>query len=250
MRYFFFFVIFILLLLVVFMPTKSNYSIISEKHLQKHQEIKGASLFDEINERNSKLKSFQADVDLKGDAVISFRLSGRMSYTTPHFFRMTLNSFFSKEVDIGSNETYFWYWSKHDDPPVINSFKHGETNRLKSPFNPKFILGSLGTMPLEYENCYIDEFNSMYRIIKQENDKNTCIMVNPKTKLIVSRSIYDNNKNLIAVSEIKSCQTVEGFILPKQIIMVWYQENIHLNLIINFSSVNKEINKGLWIMPK
>lgn len=226
----------------------------SEKQLQQRSLIspkQSIPLFEEINAANKNITTLQGDVELVAKLDRSVRLTGNMHYSKPNLFRMTMNSIVGKELDLGSNETYFWFWSKRSEPAALNYAKHEDVDKMKlgSPFNPKWILGSLGVTPIEYSDANVDDYNGSWRIIRTEKNVITCVIVDPKKKAIIGRSIYTLKGDLISASEIKSHQVIDGHVVPKQITMIWYEENIGLNLTLRSVSVNKEISSSMWIMP-
>ncbi len=64
-----------------------------------------------------------------------------ISYEKSLNFRMINSSFFGKEVDVGSNEKEFWFWSKRMKPPALFHTIHDnlKNTNLKTPFHPLWI---------------------------------------------------------------------------------------------------------------
>lgn len=257
------FLLFLIFAFIIFLTwsTQCNtvneqFRVDGEKRLNNYPFVpfkQGYPLLEEINIRNNKINSLKFDVDMIIKIDKSFRLTGTVAYSKPEKFRMMMSTILGKELDIGSNNEHFWYWSKHGEPSALHFVNRSEINKakLKSPFDPKFLLGALSITQIDYEGAKIDSYNGNWRIIKEANGQNitTCITVDPIKKLIIGRSVYDKAGTLTAASEVKSWQIVNDHHLPRTITMIWYEEKVNVNLTLKFPVVNRIVNDSMWVMP-
>jgi hypothetical protein len=95
--------IILLLFLVILIINKNNKKEIPKIELNK---LDNGILF----EKNSKIDQMSTDLIVKQGM---FSLNGHLNYKKDNNFHMELFSFLSKEMEIGSNDIYFWFWSKN-----------------------------------------------------------------------------------------------------------------------------------------
>lgn len=212
---------------------------------------------DLINQRVNRLQSFSCDnIKIKILNRITFKLNGELYYQKRLNFRLFVWSILAKELDIGSNNSHFWFWSNRMKPSVLYYSHHSniKNTRLKTPFNPIWIKGSLGLDPIivqandsyRYRGNYIEIIQQMpshnqYDVIRS-------VLVDLKSNLIIGQYLYENNV-LIAKSEIIEFQTIGNEILPKQIIIEWVQENIQMKWSLINPKVNHSVDKKYWSLP-
>lgn len=211
------------------------------------------ALIDKVNAKNAKIRNFVCqDFDVKlWQNGIRLRLSASLYYEKDKKFRMMLRSFFGKECDIGSNKDQFWFWSKRMEPSALFYANHEDYHktRLRTPFNPLYIMDSLGLSQIDVNNKIIEQ-DDKYVVV--ENLKNTLdqpivklTFVNKKTEKISGFTISDMNGKVLASGEVMEWDGDK----PKQILFVWAEENISLLLEFKNSEVNLDIDKKYWELP-
>lgn len=211
------------------------------------------ALIDKVNAKNAKIRNFVCqDFDVKlWQNGIRLRLSASLYYEKDKNFRMILRSLFGKECDIGSNKDQFWFWSKRMDPSSLFYANHEDYHktRLRTPFNPIYIMDSLGLSQIDVNNKIIEQ-DDKYVVV--ENLKNTIgqpivklTFVNKKTEKISGFTISDVNGKVLASGEVMEWDGDK----PKQILFVWAEENISLLLEFKNSEVNLDIDKKYWALP-
>ena len=163
-----------------------------------------------INQKNLQIKTFSCQVDIEIPRKITFHMVGSINYEKDKKFRMVAESRMGKEIDIGSNQNYFWFWSKRMQPPNLYyaSYDHLMQTSLKTPFNPLWMMESLGLNEIILKN------KSFYRygnyLIAKETKLSTqrepvvqLILVDPNKNVIIGNYLYKEGK-LIASTEITS----------------------------------------------
>ena len=101
-----------------------------------------------INKRNSEIKTiYLANMPIKiKNMGFTIRASGEIVHKKEKFFRLIVtHKITGREMDLGSNQDIFWFWSKRINPPYLYFSKHenlSNTN-LKSALNPMLMIESL-----------------------------------------------------------------------------------------------------------
>lgn len=212
--------------------------------------VEPSKLILEFNEINSKIKGLTCDeMQVKiweGKSVIS--ASGNIRYEKPKNFRMIVQKFFNKELDLGSNENLFWFWGRRSAEPGLFYAKHEDYSktRLKTPFNPIWIMASLGIDQINLKNVeFIDERSVMEKTINSFGKPiiiSTFIGSNKRIQNILTTDI--DGKLLISV-------TIDEYIgiFPKKIVYHWLEENKTMQLTLKNPREIGLSNAKLWEMP-
>src|SRR5581483_5503181 len=75
-------------------------------------------------------------------------------------------------------------------------------------------------------------------------------LIDPQKQAVIGHYLYGADNKLQASSEIKSHQTVNGFIVPKEMLIIWYSEGVSLEWTLNNPRVNVGIDPSNWTMPQ
>ena len=203
-----------------------------------------------INDQNSKIDSIYVKnmkIKLQQKNLI-FNVSGELAMKKAKNFRLKINHpIFGEEMDIGSNEQYFWFWSKHMKPSALHYAKHKDTNKtmLKTALNPEWMIESLNINPISIENIKITQFKEFIAIIQERvattgENVTVLILIDPKSQIVMGRYLYNQNEKLIASAEYK----------PNKILIIWYEEAIVLKWDLSNIKINSGIDKKMWSMPE
>lgn len=208
-----------------------------------------------VNQRNSQIQNFACeDLEIKiwqdGNKI---KLNGKMYFEKPNNFRLEISSIFGKELDIGSNDKVFWYWSKRDREQGLHwaTYENFQKTRLKAPFSPMFMRSSLGLEVIESEKAI--------RIAENEKDImlvfsgasgsgnliNKSVFVNKFTNNIDAFLLTSVDGKSIAACEIQ--EYVNG--LPSRLLYTWYDENKLLGIKFNKAKTNIAIKASTWALP-
>lgn len=234
---------------LLFFASKTNRQQKIEPNFEKLQKI------DEKHE-NHKINSM-----LCSDVVISIK--GKMPiaihgniFLDGKKFRMTASSFFDKKLDIGVNDQVLWYWSKTSKPRVMyfSKLENMKKTKLKSALNPEWIIMSLmidnnqgkpdekiehssGTILLSKHINHMDE-NMIVATLLDRNGTQA-----------KGRYLYNKHEKMVASSEVTSRQVVQGFSIPKKLLITWYEEGIVMEWTLKTISLNTKIGSESWVMP-
>lgn len=213
-------------------------------------------LVEKINRRNEAINSFSCDkISVKsGERGFHFKLNGLLHYQKSKQFRMTIASTFGEELDIGSNEEIFWYWSRRDPHPGVYwaDYQDYYKTRLKTPFNPIFLKTSLGLDQIDSSSAIrvIEKPDKLLIVHQVKTATGSSVLnitsIDKKLERIEAYAITDMDGNLLATSEIQEF-TSDG--LPKKILYTWHEEKRSMLLTLQNSSVNQLINPKNWTLP-
>lgn len=211
-------------------------------------------LIQEINQRNALIQSYSCDdIEVKiWQKGLRFRLTGTIAYQKSPNFRMEIESRFGKELDLGSNDKVFWYWSRRDKQPGLYyaAYEDYQKTRLKTPFNPIFMRQSLGLEEIQVNNTKIVESDKDMVVTEQRFNSIGqpvlfAIFIDKENKRVSGVMITDMNNKPLASAEIQAYQ--DG--LPSQILYMWYEEDKALQLILKSPRCNSQIPPERWALP-
>ena len=208
-------------------------------------------LINTINSRNASIHSFAGKLEITANP---YHLTGTVYYEKNKHFRLRTESRFGVEGDIGSNDSYFWFWSHRMSPPTLYYAQHQDYlhTRLKAPFNPDWMIECLNISDIHASQTYVQGTYYLTRELIKNNDGQNLAkitIIDPKLKLVVGHYLCDSNNQAIASTEVQEFQTINGFIIPKKIKINWFEENICLVWMFTNVQVNGIINANTWVLP-
>lgn len=228
-----------------FLSKKSNDVIFSPKIEKSSENIENKTI--------TSLSSENVKITLCNK--ISLSISGKIFYQNGKF-RLLASSFFGKELDIGLNDDFLWYWSKRSKPKALyfSLKKNLHRSNLKSALNPEWLIICLNT---KNELTNIKEKISLPQgdlLIKDhknslENGMMVGTLIDKNTKRIKGNYLFSANGKMVASSEVLDYQFISGFVIPKKIYIIWYAEAISMIWDLADVNINNEINPNYWIMP-
>ena len=219
---------------------------------EEHEVFK---IIKEINEKNEKIKSiYISNMPIRlQQGRLTIKVSGEMAMQKEKNFRLKIDHRLTgREMDIGSNDTYFWFWSKRMDPPDLNYSKHENLNKtmLRTTLNPNWMLESLNVSTVDIKNIEISKYKNFWKItqprIASTNELVKIItLIDPEQKVVVGRYLYNQENKMIASTEYQDFYRI----LPKKIYIMWYEEEIALEWDLSTAKINVDINPEFWSMP-
>lgn len=217
--------------------------------ISKENSSKIIKIIEEINEKNKKIKSLTSKLNIHLNHKISINVSGDLYFEREKNFRMNIFSNFGKELDIGSNENLFWFWSKNSNL-YYSEHKNLNQTQLKTPLNPNWLLESLTIMELKKENIEFGKFKDFFIILqKRKGIQNETVtiatLINPNNKRIIGNYLYNKYGKMVASAEINEFYEE----IPKKIFITWYEEGITMEWILYNYKINIPINKNIWELP-
>jgi len=208
-----------------------------------------------INDRSSKIKSLYIDempIRLQ-QGNMTAKVYGELAMEKEKNFRLKVtHRLTGKEMDIGSNKSHFWFWSKRMTPPSLHFAKHEDLDKtmLRTALNPSWMMESLNISPVNTENIEIAKFKDFWATIQPRTsstgEKVTVVtLIHPTQKVIVGRYLYNQDGKLIASTEYQDFSSA----IPRKIFIIWYEEGITLDWDLSGVQTNVGINPQFWVMP-
>jgi len=249
-----FFLLIVLVLVTLYQPQEMPKHGISLSNTESYSQAdkNTINIINIINKKNESITSFACqDIDILLKNRIIFNAHGELFYNKDRDLRLKISSLFGKEMDIGSNSTMFWFWSKRMRPSELNysSYANMGNTGLKTPFNPLWLKGILGFDRIETKDIKISEHNGLIEIGRKERnilgDEIDRITVIDKTRqLILAHFLYEDDK-LVASSEIIEMRN--GY--PYKILISWNEEGIAMLWTFNSPEINGTISESQFLMP-
>lgn len=221
----------------VFMPVKAP---ILTSNLTQDKDV-----IDSINIKNSLINTLYYNMKIEISDVEQ-ELSGQIFYEKTKKFRIIIQSKIGTEMDIGSNELDFWFWSKRMKRPSLYYCSWNEVSmcNLKAPLNPAWMINLLNVNKIE-PNAKVMRLNDKIAIIENYMGLLKITLINPKIFNVIGNYLYNSNWKLVASSEVLEFQQD----LPKKIRIIWAEENISMIWYLNDVKKNFKIPSHAWNMP-
>lgn len=208
------------------------------------------SIVHRINEKNNKINSIiikSMPVKVTNGSM-SFRLNGDLSHKKEKYFRFILTSKITgREMDLGSNESIFWFWSKRMDKPALYYSKHEDLSKtnLKTPLNPSWMIESLNIGLIDVSKIQGTSEDDLY-IHLHEKRKNAsgedCTLIttiNKNTESVYCRKLIDNYGKTI----------ISTFYNGDVIFMDWKDENVSMEWNTKNKQTNVHLSDSMWKLP-
>lgn len=202
--------------------------------------------------QNKQIQTFQADLNI----TLSYRFfkissTASLFMEKPKNFRLLVYRS-DKEMDLGSNDTCFWYWTKkHKNNIFFGNYSDYPNIDLKATLNPLWIMESLGLHEIEnFENFETDKYFIYSQKITIKNEKiKRIIFIQKDINAIVGSYVLDEKDSIISSVEILEFYESKNFYIPKNILVLWPEENIKMEWQFENIKLNNPMEKTLWDRP-
>lgn len=170
--------------------------------------------------------------------------------------RLIVNSFLGKEIDIGSNSSIFWFWSKRIRPQALYYSNHNDSpnNRLRPVFNKQWVFDCFFFNKFNIDNYKKLDFfllnNSLVvkekRKVSETDHVFIFTTIDLKDLIVTSKHMYDLEDNALAAV---NYQNFDDNYLPRLVTINWYEENIYMEWEIKEFIINEPIDSNNWNPP-
>lgn len=203
-----------------------------------------------INQKNNKITSAYTDnMPIKvSNSGITFRLNGELAFYKEKKFRLKIaHKITGKEMDLGSNNSIFWFWSRRINPPALYFSKHenlSNTN-LKSALNPILMIESLNLSEIKIDgikSCKKTE----NQIVIWENRQS------PSNEILELRTFIDVQKNIVLEKNLLNQlgnKIVTTIYKENKIYFQYHEENTWMEWDMKNLQFNNAIPENYWQMP-
>lgn len=256
---YFYVIIFLFITIIIVLAIKRN-ALSPQKLEFVTQEENEELLFliREINQNNDRIHSLSySKVKIYLKKGFWIKTKAKLYFKQEKNIRIIIENFFGKQIDIGSNEELFWFWSSYMTPPTYYFSRHQDLNKtnLKTPLNPNWIIESMGFKSIEVKNIVFiktEQYQGIKQIRSSSSGENISIitLIDPLKRIVVKRFLCDSDNQVIATVEYKNYISIDDIKIPDHIIINWYSENIFMDWKITEIKLNIPIKEDIWIMPK
>lgn len=228
-------------------------------------EMTKADVIGHLNQNANRLHSWRStDVQIS-TAGMPIKLSAVIAVQQPRNFRLRARLVTGNEADFGSNPERFWFWMRRSPDKYVLSSSHEQAGQvqqmMKLPFEPDWLMESLGVIPLNEEEFTMLPPVEAAGIASLVADQVTpagepvrrVVHVDMCKGYIIAHELRDSANNLIARAELNDYKldTESGVSLPHRINLDWPQARLALTMTVGAVQVNPAyIPEQTWEIPR
>lgn len=178
------------------------------------------------------------------------KLFGDMIYQKDKNFRCLIYSNLGLESDMGSNAENFWFWSKRMESSNMYFGRHSDADktRLKGELSPRWAMEVLNLRKISPKAEILLHKGHLYAL-ETTNKYIYVTMIDMHKKAMLSHVIYTLDGNAIAGSVNNGFYEVNGHLLPREITITWYDEQVSVIWKFKEPQVNAIPSDKAFIMP-
>ena len=218
------------------------------------EEQLGSRVVSDVNSKIQRINGFSSEMKVQSSLAT---LNGTIDFERDKNLRMIQSSFLGKELDIGSNNDIFWFWSRRMRPSKLYFSKHENAfqSGLRTPFDPQWIMEVIGMKDINIKNCTILHKNKMWHIAeKRINTEQKVVvkvtLIDESKMAVVGHYIYDTYGNMLVSAEITEFYQTHPIVVPKQIKTTWFEEDVSNTWELKNPRINVMIDPRIWVIPK
>lgn len=138
------------------------------------------------------------------------------------------------------------YYARHE-----NIMRSG----LRMPFNPVWMMEILGMKDIIIRNGFVTRYDKYWvvaeeRMSTEQKLVNKVTLIDPDRMVVVGHYIYDLNGEILVSAEIKDFHRYQNVLIPKNLSITWFEENVVMHWEIKQPQINTSIDPRLWVMPR
>ncbi len=219
-----------------------------------------------VNQNSSRIISYQtnnASITVPGMPAIPL-LRGNIAIQRPGRVRLQASTALTgPEVDLGSNEELFWFWTRRNDPPALYFSRHdqfvGSAAQQLMPVEPGWLLDALGmtqfspndhhTGPLPHGNGTV-EIHTVMQTRSGTMTKST--VIDARRAWVLEQHVYDTSGTLLASAVARSHRFYPGMgvSLPQEVEIRMPVAQMSLSIDVGTVAINQVANNpALWSLP-
>jgi hypothetical protein len=216
-----------------------------------------AALVGYLNDNAKRVQSLECaslTIDAR-EGIQTVGLTGMMSCQKPRNLRLQATLFGSPAVDMGSNDTEFWYWISKADPPYLVhcSYQDLATGNvyLPFPFQPDWVMEALGMAEYNPQGKYqvkasrtevdlIEEtVSSQGKPVRKVTvfDLNKATNGTPQVKAHVLQDSGGREICSARITEVQYDKASQGAI-PYRVTLYWPEQKMQMTLRLDSVKVN------------
>ena len=218
------------------------------------------SVIAKVNANNAQVRTFVADVEnVAQRRALAITSTGRMYYEKERRFRMTASQVTNGQPssDIGSNDSYFWFWVKKLDSRTMfySSYKNLYQTGLRDSMHPLWMIESLGMGQIDTKGANVYVQGNYVVVLKYAMNPRgekclRVLFIDPGKPAIAAQRTYSaDQRSLASVSVDDWFATSAGIYLPKRISVNWQSEGIRFTQTLSNPQINVRIPAETFQMP-
>jgi hypothetical protein len=232
-------------------------------------DVTQAELVTYLNDNTKKLlawRTTKATIVTRGGGILVPRVDATIAVESPLNFRLVAkNPMGGNEVDLGSNQEHFWFWNRRSEEKCVYQARHeqepGRPRRFRIPFQPDWIMESLGVIEIDPENVSDmtpgqpgkhTVFLWANRVSPEGYKVRKVTAVDLCRGVIREHALYDARGQLIAraVLDHHIRDKKSDAVIPQLIDLEWPQAKLGLTMTLSDIEVNPErIPSQTWMVP-
>lgn len=168
------------------------------------------------------------------------------------------------ELDLGSNDDYFWFWAKRNQPPAVYYASHREfqasSRNTLLPLSPQWLIEALGLVRLEGDHQHSGPFaHSAGRIqVRSEiprpgGNLTRILILDDQRGSILEQYVYDQTGSLLAsaIGSRHQYDPANGVSLPREVSVKLPLAQLAFTIRADAYSINQlTAGQQLWTIPE
>ena len=219
-----------------------------------------------IQENSNRVRSLYApQARIRSPMTPSLRAT--IAWEEPQRFRLQGRVLSSTEVDLGSNDEFYWAWNRINSPDAIFYARHadgdsGAVGQQVTPLPPEQIRDLFGLVqfsPLDEHHGPISVGEDLVKISTRRpwkpSDPVRVVVYDLRKGAVVGQHLYDaNNERLASANLSKHTQdATSGALLPGEIDVDWPGAGMKFTIDLGEVETNNagaQLSTAMWQMPQ
>jgi len=210
-----------------------------------------AQVIEVVNNNSAAVTSFstmRASVSTPGYPA----LSANLAYQRPRGFRLRGDLAISgPEVDLGSNDTLFWFWVRRENPPAVYFCRHDQfatsAARQVVPVSPDWIAQAMGLVSFDAGEQHDGPYPvrggklEIRSTSPGQNGARRVTIVDESTGIVLEQHVYDAQGTRVASSVMSGHQRDPNtqVIMPRRVRIDWPGSNFALTIELADLQINR-----------
>lgn len=209
-----------------------------------------AQVIEVVNNNSSAVTSFstmRASVSTTGFPA----LNANVAFQRPRGFRLRGDLALSgPEVDLGSNETLFWFWVRRENPPALYYCRHDQfaasAARQVLPVAPDWIGQALGLVSFDASEQHEGPYPvrggklEIRSTSPGQNGARRITILDESSGIVLEQHVYDGRGTRVASAVLSGHQRdpATGVIMPRKVRIDWPTANFDLTIELSDLQIN------------
>jgi hypothetical protein len=218
-----------------------------------------------VNQNSQQIYSFstnKAELSVSGTPT----LNANIAMTRPHNFRLQAGlPVMGPELDLGSNDQYFWFWVKRDKNKAVYYCEHDQFEssplRQQMPISPKELIEAFGlvefdpALPHHLSTNRADGHVEVRTVYQTTNGPMTrVVVVHGAYGWVLQEALYNSQEQLIMYAQAKKHRRdpLSGLVMPEVVVVNLPQNQMTMRVDLGDVMINTldNPNPELWTIPE